>query len=378
MKFTSRSKGTAALAVLMAAVVGDCFLTSQAQAQYIKSFIADSATAAPSPTSAAGGSWTLSGQNPTTVSTTAGSEGGHNYWEVNDTNTNVNTGNTSNNSIIYSVTNTSDPNLTAAFASAGGWEFTARLKMTAGSTPGTSLSSYTSPMFIDIRNGRRIYTLGFVNDPANGLDGIYQAANGSGFSADSTTLVASLDLSVYHTINMVMVPNASDHTQDVVDVYIDGSTTPSRVLTDANGGASTVTRVQFGGAAAATLSTVYWQEATFQTLPIVEPFGPGDANGDGVVNADDYALIDRGFAGQRVGWSNGDFNSDGLVDANDYLIIDTAYAQLHPMTPDFLASREAEFGEGYVSQLLAAVPEPTSLAVAGLGGVFMMSRRRGV
>jgi len=51
----------------------------------------------------------------------------------------------------------------------------------------------------------------------------------------------------------------------------------------------------------------------------------GDANLDGVVNADDYFLIDSGFITQKPGWYNGDFNYDGVVNADDYFLIDSAF-----------------------------------------------------
>ena len=41
----------------------------------------------------------------------------------------------------------------------------------------------------------------------------------------------------------------------------------------------------------------------------------GDANLDGVINSDDYALIDHGFY-------NGDFNYDGVINGDDYFLID--------------------------------------------------------
>lgn len=369
-------KGISVLVVFLAAIASNAAMPAQTWAQYIKSFIADSDVVAPDPTTAAGGSWTIGGTSSATVPKMAGSEGGHNYWEVNDTNTSSATGNPSNNSVIYNVTSTIDPSVQTALTSPSGWEMTIRLKISASANPTLTPPAYNVPTFIDIRNGRKIYDLAFVNDGSN--EGVYHPSGGTTFNADDTTLVAALDLDVYHTFNMVMVPNVSDHTQDVVNVYIDGSSTPAATFNDAGSGGSTLYRVQWGSGLAAATQTVFWQDVTFQTLPIVEPFGPGDANGDGTVNADDYALIDRGFAGQRVGWSNGDFNADGLINADDYLIIDTAYAQLHPMSPDFLSSREAQFGDGYVSRLLAAVPEPTSLAAVGLVGMFMMSRRRGV
>jgi hypothetical protein len=51
----------------------------------------------------------------------------------------------------------------------------------------------------------------------------------------------------------------------------------------------------------------------------------GDANLDGVVNADDYFQIDSGFISQKGGYYNGDFNYDGGVNADDYFLIDSAF-----------------------------------------------------
>ncbi len=51
----------------------------------------------------------------------------------------------------------------------------------------------------------------------------------------------------------------------------------------------------------------------------------GDANLDGLVNADDYFLIDSGFVTQQGGYQNGDLNYDNLVNADDYFLIDSAF-----------------------------------------------------
>lgn len=51
----------------------------------------------------------------------------------------------------------------------------------------------------------------------------------------------------------------------------------------------------------------------------------GDANIDGVVDADDYFLADSGYITQAGGWHNGDFNYDGRMDADDYFLIDSAF-----------------------------------------------------
>jgi len=51
----------------------------------------------------------------------------------------------------------------------------------------------------------------------------------------------------------------------------------------------------------------------------------GDANLDGLVNADDYFQIDSGYITQKGGYHNGDFNYDGLINADDYFLIDSAF-----------------------------------------------------
>jgi len=51
----------------------------------------------------------------------------------------------------------------------------------------------------------------------------------------------------------------------------------------------------------------------------------GDANLDGIVNADDYFQIDSGFISQKKGWYNGDFNYDDVTNADDYFLIDSAF-----------------------------------------------------
>ncbi|HZZ43721.1 MAG TPA: dockerin type I repeat-containing protein [Tepidisphaeraceae bacterium] len=110
---------------------------------------------------------------------------------------------------------------------------------------------------------------------------------------------------------------------------------------------------------------------------LIRSLAPGDANHDGVINADDYALIDRGAAKALTGWSNGDFNNDGVIDQNDYLLIDTSYLQQTPSAAaSLLASRDAQFGDAYVSELVAAVPEPILTAPLALLALTFANRRR--
>jgi len=84
----------------------------------------------------------------------------------------------------------------------------------------------------------------------------------------------------------------------------------------------------------------------------------GDANLDGIVNADDYFLVDSGFITQKGGWYNGDFNYDGTVNADDYFLIDSAF-----------------IGQtAILSSRLAAVPEPAAL-FAAVGAALFLRRR---
>lgn len=52
----------------------------------------------------------------------------------------------------------------------------------------------------------------------------------------------------------------------------------------------------------------------------------GDINQDGHIDADDYFLIDRGFADKLSGPENGDLDGNGIIDADDYSLIDIAFA----------------------------------------------------
>ena len=62
-------------------------------------------------------------------------------------------------------------------------------------------------------------------------------------------------------------------------------------------------------------------------------FVQGDADHNGVINFDDYALIDAGFNAGRTGFSNGDFNYDGVVKFDDYAIIDQAFVSQNRPSP---------------------------------------------
>jgi hypothetical protein len=94
----------------------------------------------------------------------------------------------------------------------------------------------------------------------------------------------------------------------------------------------------------------------------------GDANLDGVVNADDYFQIDSGYITQAKGYQNGDFNYDDIINADDYFLIDSAYigqsGSLAASKPELAVSadvvvqqkaRKTEL-DGILSQLFSTEP----------------------
>ncbi|HYO08317.1 MAG TPA: autotransporter-associated beta strand repeat-containing protein [Tepidisphaeraceae bacterium] len=98
----------------------------------------------------------------------------------------------------------------------------------------------------------------------------------------------------------------------------------------------------------------------------------GDANLDGKIDGDDYFQIDShvGASAASANWFNGDFDYNGKVTGDDYWLIDNNLARqatspLSPpgAAPDTLASS------------VTAVPEPASVALAGVAATAMLARR---
>jgi len=81
---------------------------------------------------------------------------------------------------------------------------------------------------------------------------------------------------------------------------------------------------------------------------------PGDANQDEKVNLSDFTILKANF-GTGTTWSVGDFNSDTTVNLSDFTIL------------------KANFGLGAPSA--GGVPEPTAIALLGIGAAALLKRR---
>lgn len=94
-------------------------------------------------------------------------------------------------------------------------------------------------------------------------------------------------------------------------------------------------------------------------LPMVSDYSlylmPGDANGDGVVNASDISILMNGQSNSLTGWANGDFNGDGVINQDDWGLLDLGLAMTQSSTP---------------------VPEPGVVGITAIGGVLALSRKR--
>jgi T5SS/PEP-CTERM-associated repeat protein len=96
----------------------------------------------------------------------------------------------------------------------------------------------------------------------------------------------------------------------------------------------------------------------------------GDLNLDGLVDAQDYGIIDNWvqFPGTS-GYANGDINFDGVIDAGDYGIIDNTIQMQGPPIP---VNGAAIAAVGTVQ----AVPEPAAAALAFVAITFGARRHR--
>ena len=88
------------------------------------------------------------------------------------------------------------------------------------------------------------------------------------------------------------------------------------------------------------------------------PYLLGDANLDGVVNAQDLNELGQRWQNNDNAWSHGDFTADGLVNAQDLNELGQRWQQMIPMAA------------------AATVPEPSAFSLLAIAALGLVGRRR--
>ena len=87
---------------------------------------------------------------------------------------------------------------------------------------------------------------------------------------------------------------------------------------------------------------------------------PGDANGDGIVNSQDLALISSNWLAVGSGEA-GDINGDGIVNSQDLALVSSNWTTATSNAPPTIGTADAHS---------ASVPEPATAVMSLLGGVI--------
>ena len=93
----------------------------------------------------------------------------------------------------------------------------------------------------------------------------------------------------------------------------------------------------------------------------------GDADLDGTVNLQDFNRLAANFGASGAVWTQGDFDYDGNVNLQDF----------NKLAANFgLSAAGSSVTPQDWANLASAIPEPSSLALVGLGAVALVQRRR--
>jgi len=103
----------------------------------------------------------------------------------------------------------------------------------------------------------------------------------------------------------------------------------------------------------------------------------GDALLTGSVTAADYIQIDNGFQNGLSGWYNGDFNYDGVINGDDYTLIDNAFNSQDSVNYSAVGTAGAPTDMiASDTDQVSAVPEPASISLLAIVAGSLLARRR--
>ena len=77
-----------------------------------------------------------------------------------------------------------------------------------------------------------------------------------------------------------------------------------------------------------------------------------------------------------TGWQNGDFNYDGVVNGDDYTLIDNAFNTQGSVSFASASAGPTEMIASDTAQVAAAVPEPGSAALISILAASLLTRKR--